>query len=149
EGQRYRNSAAVLGFVVLGLYVLKGIFQMVLFPGTPVGAQYYHYNAPLIMLLGFVLLRLQGLGGTEWLGFYGGLALMTGSYFLLTALPGLSPFDYPMPSAWCALGLGHFWILLSYARSPFRPIAQGLAMLTDRSWDSLRRSWGFCLLAAT
>jgi hypothetical protein len=120
-----------------------------MFPGTPISTQHYHYNAPLILLLGLVLLRLHGLGGTGWLALYGGLALMTGSYFMLTALPGLSPFDYPMPSAWCALGLGHFWILLSYARSPLRTFIQRLAKLDDPSWDSLRRSWGRCLLAAT
>jgi hypothetical protein len=149
EARRYRNSAAVLGFAVLGLYVFKAVFHLVLFPGAPISTQHYHYNAPLILLLGLVLLRLHGLGGTGWLAFYGGLALMTGSYFMLTALPGLSPFDYPMPSAWCALGLGHFWILLSYARSPLRTFIQRLARLDDSSWDSLRRSWGRCLLAAT
>jgi hypothetical protein len=149
EARRYRNSAAVLGFAVLGLYLFKGIFHIVLFPGTPISTQHYHYNAPLILLLGVVLLRLHGLGGTGWLAFYGGLALMTGSYFSLTALPGLSPFDYPMPAAWCALGVGHFWILLSYARSPVRTFIQRLAGLDDSAWHSLRRSWGRCLLAAT
>ena len=149
EARRYRNSAAVLGFAVLGLYVFNGIFQLVMFPGTPISPQHYHYNAPLILLLGLVLLRLHGLGGTSWLAFYGGLALMTGSYFLLTALPGYSPFDNPVPGAWCALGLGHFWILLSYARSPLRTFIQRLAGLDEASWLSLRRSWGRCLLAAT
>jgi len=149
EARRYRNSAAVLGFAVLGLYVFNGIFQLVMFPGTPISPEHYHYNAPLILLLGLVLLRLHGLGGTGWLAFYGGLALMTGSYFLLTALPGYSPFDHPMPGTWCALALGHFWILLSYARSPVRTFIQRLAGLDGASWLSLRRSWGRCLLAAT
>jgi hypothetical protein len=149
EARRYRNSAAVLGFAVLGLYIFKGVFQLVMFPGTPISTQHYHYNAPIILLLGLALLRLHGLGGTGWLAFYGGLALMTGSYFLLTALPGLSPFHDPMPGAWCALGLGHFWILASYARSPLRTFIQRLARLGDPAWDSLRRSWGRCLLAAT
>ncbi|MCX6875621.1 MAG: hypothetical protein NTW21_17710 [Verrucomicrobia bacterium] len=146
---RYRNSAAVLGFIVLALYVFEGFFHLVLFPGTPVSTRQYHSNAPLMLLLGVVLLRLHGLGGTSWLAFYGGLALMAGSYFLLTALPGLSPFDSPMAAAWCALVLGHFWILLSYERSPLRTIIQRLARLDDPAWDALRRVWGYCLLAAT
>jgi len=149
EARRYRNSAAVLGFVVLGLYVFKAVFHVVLFPGTPIGTEYYHYNSPLILLLAIVLLRLHGLGGTGWLAFYGGLALMTGSYFLLTALPRFSPFDYPMPGAWCALALGHFWIVASNARSPLRTAIQRLAKLDDPAWNSLRRSWGLCLVAAT
>ncbi len=93
--RRYCNSATVLGFVVLGLYLFKGIFHMVLFPGTPINTDHYHYNAPLVMLLGVLLLRLHGLGGTSWLAFYGGLALMVGSYFSLTWLPGFSPFGFP------------------------------------------------------
>jgi len=149
EARRYRNSAAVLGFFVLGLYVFKAVFQMVLFPGTPIGTTYYHINAPLIFLLGLVLLRLHGLGGTGWLAFYGGLALMCGSYFMLTALPDLTPFERPMAGAWCALGLGHFWIVLSHARSPLRTVIQRLAGLDDGSWDAQRRAWGRCLLAAT
>ena len=149
EARRYRNSAAVLGFAVLGLYLFKAVFHVVLFPGTPISTQHYHYNASLILLLGMVLLRLHGLGGSGWLAFYGGLALMTGSYFLLTAWPGLSPFDNPMPSAWCALGLGHFWILLSNERSPLRTFIQRLAKLDDAFWASLRQSWDRCLLAAT
>ena len=146
---RYRNSGAVLGFIVLALYVFEGFLHLVIFPGTPVSTQHYHTHAPLVLLLGVVLLRLHGLGGTGWLAFYGGLALMAGSYFLLTALPGLSPFDAPMAAAWCALVLGHFWILLSYERSPLRTLIQRLAALDDPSWDALRLSWGYCLLAAT
>jgi len=146
---RYRNSATVLGFVVLALYAFEGFFHLVIFPGTPVSTQHYHTHALLVLLLGVVLLRLHGLGGTSWLAFYGGLALMAGSYFLLTALPGLSPFDSPIPAAWCALGLGHFWVLVSYERSPLRTIIQRLAGLDDPAWDSQRRVWGYCLLAAT
>src|SRR5439155_11064153 len=146
--RRYRNSAAVLGFVVLGLYIFKGIFHMVLFPGTRISTEYYHYNAPLIMVLGLVLLRLHGLGGTSWLAFYGGLALMAGSYFLLTAIPGFSPFVFPIPSAWCAIGLAHFWILLGYARSPARTFIQRIGQLQDSSWQSLRSSWSIGLLMA-
>jgi hypothetical protein len=149
ETRRYRNSAAVLGFIILALYIFKGAFHLILFPGTPVSTEYYHYNAPLIVLLGLALLRLHGLGGTTWLAFYGGIALMTGSFFWLTWLPDLSPFNYPMPSAWCAIGLGHFWILLSYARSPLRTLIQRIAKLSDDAWHSLRLNWGRCLLAAT
>ena len=149
ESRRYRNSAAVLCFVVLGLYACKSIFQMIVFPGAAIGTQYYHYNAPLILLLGLVMLRLRGLGGTGWLAFYGGLALMAGSYFLTTALPGYSPFDYPMPGAWCAIVLGHFWIVVSHTRSPMRSVIQQLARLVDEAWFSLRHYWGISLLAAT
>src|SRR5262249_19134426 len=60
-----------------------------------------------------------------------------------------SPFGFPIPSAWCAVGLGHFWILLSYSHSPVRTQIQHLSNLDDAAWHNLRRSWGYCLLAAT
>src|SRR5205807_2275958 len=44
---------------------------------------------------------------------------------------------------------GHFWILASYARSPLRTMLQRLAKLDEAAWQSLRRPWGRCLLAAT
>jgi hypothetical protein len=149
EARRYRNSAAVLGFLVLGLYAFKSVFQLVMFPGTAISTEYYHYNSPLILVLAVVLLRLRGLGGTDWLAFYGGLALIVASYFMLTWFPRLSPFTDPVPSAWCALGLGHFWITLSYARSPARTLIQRLAKLDDAAWHSLRRSWGYWVLLGT
>jgi hypothetical protein len=149
EARRYRNSATALSFVILGLYVFKAVFHMVLFPGTAIGTVYYHYNAPVIIILGVIMLRLHGLRGTAWLAFYGGIALMTGSYFALTALPELSPFDFPVHGAWSAIVLAHFWILVSYARSPLRSLIQRLAKLDDQLWHSLRHYWGICLLVAT
>ncbi|MBN2505245.1 MAG: hypothetical protein JXQ71_00985 [Verrucomicrobia bacterium] len=148
EGRRYRHSAAVLGFMVLALYVFRSVAQMVMFPDVPIATRHYHQNAALLMGVSLVLLRLHGLGGTGWLAFYGGLGLMGGSYFLLTALPGLSPFDRPLPAAWMAILAAQFWIVLSYERSPLRTAIQRLAGLDDTAWHRLRRSWGICLLVA-
>jgi hypothetical protein len=73
---------------------------------------------------------------------------MGGSYFLLTALPGLSPFERPLPAAWMAILAAQFWIVLSYERSPLRTGIQRLSKLDDPAWHRLRRSWGICLLVA-
>jgi hypothetical protein len=141
----YRNSAAVMGFMILALYTFKSAFQMLLFPGSPIDLQHYHDNAPLVVVLSFLLLRLHGLGGTGWLAFYGGLALMIGSYFLLTWIPGLSPFTHHLAAAWTAIGLGHFWIAVSVSRSPLRTFVQRLAQLDDPNWFAVRKSWGLVL----
>jgi hypothetical protein len=146
----YRNSASVLSFVVLAGYILRAGFQMVMFPDEPIiRTDYYHYNAPFIMLLSVIMLRLHGLGGTTWLALYGGLALITGSYFSLTWLPTLSPFDFPMRGAWAAVVLSHFWTVVSHQRSPLRTGIQRLAAIDGQQWFDLRHSWGVCLLAAT
>jgi hypothetical protein len=146
---RYRNTAATLSFFLLALYAFRGAFQMVLFPQAALGVEHYHFNAPFVMILALVMFRLQGLGGTPWLGFYGGIAMMLGSYFLVTALPGLTPFDFPIPAAWSAFGLGHFWMLFSAHPSPPRTFLQRLGNVDDAQWEAHRSSWGVFLLAAT
>ncbi|MCP4657186.1 MAG: hypothetical protein GY856_17395, partial [bacterium] len=148
-GRRYRNSATILGFVILGLYVFSGIFHLILFPDAPIPMAHYHVNSPFVMLLALLLLRLHGLGGSSWLAFYGGLALIAGSFFGLTALPALSPFRHPIAAAWCAVGLSHFWTLVSSRRSPVRTAIQDLAAIDGKGWLTLRRSWGIWLLLAT
>ena len=121
---------------------------MVMFPDIPVATRHYHQNAALLLLVSLVLLRLRGLGGTGWLAFYGGLGLMGGSYFLLTAFPGLSPFGRPLPAAWVAILSAQFWIMVSYERSPLRTGIQQMARLDDPAWHRLRHAWGLVLLAA-
>ena len=45
EARRYRNSAAVLGFVIMALYVFRGVVHMVMFPDTRSRREHYHQNA--------------------------------------------------------------------------------------------------------
>ncbi len=156
---RLRRTATVLGFGLLGLYLLRSVFQIVLFPGTPVLTDHYHVNAPLVMMLGLALIRLHALdqttrgpGASYWVAFYGGLALMVGSYFAITAVPGYSPFDGAIKSGWVALALGHFWTAATAQRSPLSAGLQRLGNLGGPDlldWHSLRRGWGVVLLVAT
>ncbi len=145
---RYRMSAATLGFIVLAMYAFRGVVQMVIFPDAKFDTVYYHANSPVLFILGLVLLRLHAIGGTWWLSFYGGLAVMASTYFALTALPGLSPFKAPVASAWCAIGMAHFYTIASLQRSPLRTAIQRLAGLDADGWQALRRPWGMCLLVA-
>jgi len=149
RAKRYRTSAATLGFIILALYVFRGVFQMVMFPDVPVHTNYYHYNAPFVILISLIMLRLHGLGGTEWLAFYGGLGIIGSTYFTLTAFPKLRPFDYPVGGAWCAVILSHFWTAVSYRRSPVRTCIMHIAGLNTEIWNKLRRSWGMWLMIST
>jgi hypothetical protein len=148
KARRHRLSAAILSLLVLGVYGFRWALQMVAFPDSQIRTDHYHYNAPLIIAVGLVLLRLRGLGGSDWLAFYGGLGLAVGSYFGLTAVPGWSPFEAPVRGAWCATGLAHFWAAASYQRSPLREFVQSMARIEPVQWLSLRRYWGLCVLAA-
>jgi len=144
----YVESASVLGYLLLALYLLRSIFQVVLFPGTPVRTGHYHHNAALVMATGLGLLRLHVHGHGYWRAFYGGVALIAGSYFAATALPGLSPFEAAVPAGWAAIALAHFWTLASDRRSPMRSGLQQLARIDDGEWHALRRGWGVLLLLA-
>ncbi|MDB4614099.1 hypothetical protein OAH18_00265 [bacterium] len=148
--RRYRNTASVLGLAVLTGYAFRAMLQMVLFPDEPqIQTDYYHYNAPVILILSAVLLRLKGLGGTWWLGVYGGLATLVSTYFCATAIPGQSPFDFPIAGAWWAVCLSHFFTVASQHRSPLRTGVQRLAAIDTEEWLDLRKIWGICLLVAT
>ncbi|MDX2109393.1 MAG: hypothetical protein SFY80_04040 [Verrucomicrobiota bacterium] len=149
NAQRYITPATILGFIILALYSLRIVFQMVLFPGTALDLAHYHYNAPVILVLAVFFFRMHGLGGTAWLSFYGGLALMTGSFFAVTSWPGLSPFLHPLPAAWVAVTLAHLFILASHQHSPVRSVVHQISGITDEDWSGMRRWWGRWLLAGT
>ena len=145
---RFRESATAFAYIVLTLYAFRGAFQMVVFPRTPLGFGTYHGNAPIVLVLGVVLLRLHGLGANWWSAFYGGLAAMGGTYFSVTALPGLSPFGHAMPGAWVGVALVHLFVSGCYARSPVRRALDIFGRIDGPVWDGLRTAWGRCLVVA-
>jgi hypothetical protein len=147
--RRYRDSAAALSFAIIGLWVFRVAFHLLMFPGREFDFETYHTNAPLILLLSIVMLRLHGLGGTSWLGLYGGLALVVGSFFTLTWIEVLRPLEHPIATAWCAIGLAHFWTLVSHQRSPLRTAVLRLGRIDGPDWFRFRRTWGVFLLIAT
>ncbi len=144
----YRNSSAVLLGILLFLYLFRTAFQLTLFPEAPIETHHYHTNAPVVIVAGLALLRLHALGGHRVLASFAGLAVMLGSYFAVTWLPGLSPFRHPIPGAWAAIACGFFWTLVTVERSPLRTGLQGLGGLDAAAWEDERRDWGRFLAAA-
>jgi len=142
----YRNSCATLCFILLALYASKGIFQMILFPEAVINTNHYHYNAPLIFALGLLLLRLRGLGATDWTALYGGLSLMVGTYFSLTAFPGLTPFSYPVRAAWSAIALTPLFFFLINFKLELKLALQKLAKLDNAQWLNHQVIWNYSLL---
>ncbi|MBI4230680.1 MAG: hypothetical protein HY608_07575 [Planctomycetes bacterium] len=141
SARAYRDGAAVVGFLLLGLYASRGALRMAFFPHEPIRTDHYHDNAPAVLLLGLLLLRLRGLGGTGWLSFYGGMALVAGTYFTVTALPGWSPFEDPTPGAWIAVALALGWSAAWTRASPIRKGLSALTQTTEQEWDRLRQAW--------
>ena len=147
-GERFRNSATAFALLVLVLYVFRLPFQLLLFPQAPLDLHVYHTGAAAVLLMGLVLLRLRGLGGATGLALSGGVALLSGVYFLVTWLPGLSPFAFPMAGAWAAVVTAHLLILLSYQQSPLRSFLQYIGGIGAEEWHAHRRQCGLFLTAA-
>ncbi|HBP21151.1 MAG TPA: hypothetical protein DEA08_25610, partial [Planctomycetes bacterium] len=148
-GRRYRDSATVLCFFLTGLYAFQGVFQLILFPEQPPNAIAYHGGAPVLLVVSLALLRLRGLGGNDWLSFYGATGLVAGSYFALGLIPGLSPFDHPVAGAWLGLGLSHAFVIATGGPSPLRTFLQWISGLDSASWHDQRRAVGALTLIAT
>lgn len=147
-GERFRASAAAFSAFVLLLYVFRLPVQLMLFPQAPLSLHVYHTGAAAALLAGLVLLRLRGLGAAPWTALCGGLALMTGFYFLVSWLPGLSPFRFPMAAGWTAVAAAHLFILLGCQQSPLRSLLQHLGGISAEEWRGHRQLWGLFLTAA-
>lgn len=148
EFKIYLNSAVLIIYVLMALYVFRSFVHMFFYPEVPVDSNYYHYNAPWIILYGIILFRSFALGASTLAPFYGGLAIVTGLFFSITASDSMSPFYNQVRAAWVAVISGHFWILVNQKKSPLRSLIQHISTLTDEQWKSLRQPWGHCLLAA-
>ena len=147
-GLRFLNSAAAFAVLVLVLFVFRLPFQLLLFPGAPLDPRVYHTGSAAALAAGLILLRLRGLGGAPWLALTGGLALMSGVFFGVTGLPGLSPFVFPMASAWTSVVIAHLLILLSCRQSPLRTLIQHVGGIGAEEWQAHRRLWGTFLTFA-
>ncbi|MGE0708206.1 MAG: hypothetical protein AB7N76_01075 [Planctomycetota bacterium] len=146
---RYRDSAIVLGFCLMGLYAAQGVFQLILFPDVPPHTFAYHVASPVLLVVSFGLMRLRGLGGSDWLTLYGALGLVAGTFFAVSAIPGLSPFTDPVPAAWLGLAISHFFAVATSQPSPLRTFIQWIGDLDDEGWTAQRTAVGALTLAAT
>nr|MBA3846589.1 hypothetical protein [Planctomycetota bacterium] len=125
---------------------LRPAFQAVAFPGVMPDIGLYHLNSWLAVALGLMALRQQGLGAGMWCGWIGGGAVIAGAFFLLTAIPGLSPVDQPALAGACAVFLAHAGIVAVARATPLAALARRLSGVDGQGWIDLRRMWGHELL---
>jgi hypothetical protein len=149
KAKHYRDSAAALSFLLLGLYGARAIFQMILFPSEGMTPDHYHTNAPVAIILGLLLLRLGSLGASDWTAIYGGIAVAVGSFFCISGGPGLSPFSSPIaPAAWVAVITAHLFMIIITQPSFVRSLLQRFSGQVDEKWKNLSLIWGHFLLWA-
>lgn len=146
---RYRDSAVVLCLFLVALYSAQGVFHLILFPSETPDFFPYHAGAPVLLVVSLVLLRLRGLGASDWLSFYGALGLVASTYFGITAIPGASPFEHPVAGAWVALAVSHVFVVATGGPSPLRTFLQWISGLDGTTWHAQRRSVGMVTLVTT
>lgn len=146
---RYRDSAVVLCFFLVALYASQGVFHLILFPTEVPNFTPYHTGAPVLFVVSLVLLRLRGLGASDWLSFYGALGLVTSTFFVVGLIPQLSPFEQPVAGAWVALVVSHVFVVATGGPSPLRTFLQWISRLDGARWNMQRRSVGMVTLLAT
>ncbi|HBC85806.1 MAG TPA: hypothetical protein DCZ94_02505 [Lentisphaeria bacterium] len=144
----YVDSATVMSFAIFTLYIFRISFQMIAFPDSKIDTDHYHYNSPVVAVIGLAMMRLHSLGAPSIISFFGGVAIMLGFFFGVTALPGLSPFSYQINSAWVAVLMAHFLTVATYSKSPLRNALQFIGGINDAGWRELRTTWGYCLAGA-
>lgn len=144
----YVDSATVMSFAIFTLYIFRVSFQMIAFPDSKIDTDHYHYNSPVVAVIGLAMIRLHALGASSVIPFFGGVSIMLGLFFGVTALPKLSPFSYQVNSAWIAVLMAHFLTVATYSKSPLRTALQHLGGIDDAVWRELRTMWGYCLAGA-
>ena len=145
---QYRDSAVIISFILLFFYLNRVIFQMILFPDQKIQTIHYHYHAPVVITISLLLLRLRGLGANYWSSFYGGLGFITGVFFLITFIPGLSPFDKYVPACWVAIALYHLFSVLTINENPVRILLKKIMDLNDNEFSSISIVWSRWVAAA-
>ena len=145
---RYARSAAAIASAAVLLYAARPIFQIVFFPESQIRSDYYHYNAPLMVALGLVLIRLNAFETHLGVGTLGGIAVFTGAYFGISGFPFLSPFEHPFEGAWLAVFAGHAFTWLVSRSQRWRKFLKGFASIDDGMAESLARGFHLYLVAA-
>ncbi len=148
RGARYRDSATAAAGAVLALAASRWLFAAILFPQLVVTTRHYHTQAPVVLILGLLLLRLHGLGAPYAVAVCGAMATVAGSYLGVTAWPGLSPFTSPLAGTWVAIAVVHAWTLATTSNSSVTSVVRAFAGLGESGWNSLRATVGQSALVA-
>ncbi|HPG30767.1 MAG TPA: hypothetical protein PLQ81_08290, partial [bacterium] len=145
---QYRDTAMIISFILLFFYVNRAVFQMILFPEQNIFTVHYHYHSPVILAISLILLRLRGLGANYWSSFYGGLGFVTALFFLITFIPGLSPFDRIIPGCWIGAAIYHLFVSLTMYENPVGNLLRKISGLNKIDFTEISIVWSRWIAAA-
>jgi hypothetical protein len=138
---RYVASSGAIAFLVLFLWVFRSALQLVAFPEAEIEFVHYHVQSPIVLAISMLLFVLHGLGGTRWFLIYGGLSLVTGCYFLVSWIPGFSPFENAVSGAWVAIAVAHGSGVALLGSSPVASCIRTISKAGAEVWSEAVRSW--------
>ncbi len=143
-----RDAAMVLLSVFLGFYLVPHLLQFLAFSNYSPGVAHYHHYALLALIASTLLTRLHAYGGKAFCVFAGTVTGLIAFFFILTAIPVLSPGYYPISTAFAAFFLS--LLLSATARDDglIRTTLVRFANVTDELWNSLKQFFFWFLLLA-
>lgn len=134
-----RGAAAALLTFFLGCYLIPPLFQWLALTDYPAGFAHYHHYALLALAAAILLIRLHAYGGSVFSLCWGALAGLSAFFFILTAIPVLSPLYYPLNTALAAFFLSCFLFVMAQDHGLLKDALVKFAAVTDARWATLKR----------
>lgn len=134
-----RDAAMGLLSLFLGFYLIPHLLQFLVFPGYSPGFVHYHHYALLALIAAILLIRLHTYGGKAFCVFAGSVAGFIAFFFMLTAIPVLSPVYYPISTAFAAFFLSIFLAVTARNEGIMQDALVKFANITDDRWNSLKQ----------
>ncbi len=133
-----RDAAIILLSIFLGCYLVPHLLQFLAFPKYSPTFAHYHHNALLALIASILLIRLHAYGGKAFCVFTGSMGSLTAFFFILTAIPVLSPVYYPISTAISAVLLSLFLFTMAHDEGVMKTGLIRFANITDDLWASLK-----------
>jgi hypothetical protein len=143
-----RDATMVLFSLFLGTYLIPHLLQFLVFPDYSPGFAHYHHYALLALIAAIMLIRLHAYDGSAFCVFTGTAVGLIAFFFILTAIPVLSPVYYPIDTAFAALFLSIFLSATARDDGFIKTALIRFAKITDKLWNSLKYFF-FVFLIAT
>lgn len=133
-----RDASAILLALLLSFYVLAPLNTLLLFPDYPITIGHYHHYALPALIAAILLIRVYACGGALWEFWLGTAAGLLAWFFLLTAMPLVSPLSAPAGAISVAIGLTVFLTVSTRGETGIVPSFRQFANLTNEQWQSLK-----------
>ena len=133
------DVTTVLLSVLLLLYLIPYLLQILVFPNYSPTFAYYHYYALPALIASLMLIRLHAYGGNACCVFIGTGMGIVAFFFILTAIPVLSPVYYPISTATAAVIFSVFLLMMAQEGGLMKRALVRFGKIEDEVWDAIKQ----------